>query len=67
MMEVQRSTLEMAGSSRLEQIRASLSGDKIGGDKAISDTPSSTADTASVSRLDEIRASLDKDKNSATG
>ncbi|CAM3206123.1 PspA/IM30 family protein [Stackebrandtia soli] len=64
MMEVQKSTIDMAGSSRLEQIRASLSGEKLGSqDKAIG----SSTDGASVSRLDEIRASLGKDKDSATG
>jgi phage shock protein A len=69
MLEVQKSTLELAGSSRLEQIRASLSGEKLGGDTsgAVSDKPASSADTASVSRLDEIRASLGKDKDAATG
>ncbi len=75
MMEVQKSSLEMAGSSRLEQIRASLSGDKLGGgeEKSVTDSaseqaPSQSSDPASVARLDEIRANLGgKDKDSATG
>ena len=75
MMEVQKSSMEMAGSSRLEQIRASLSGDKLGGgeEKAVTDSaseqaPSQSSDPASVARLDEIRANLGgKDKDSATG
>lgn len=71
MMEVQKSTVEMAGSSRLEQIRSSLSGEKLGASEtepaaSESDTAGSD-DTASVSRLDEIRASLGKDKDAATG
>ncbi len=31
MLEVQKSTLDMAGSSRLEQIRASMAGEQLGG------------------------------------
>ncbi|GAA2634802.1 PspA/IM30 family protein [Dactylosporangium fulvum] len=64
MLEVQRSTLDMAGSSRLDQIRASMAGEKLAG------TPESPAVTApaaqkdaSVARLDEIRASMNKDKS----
>lgn len=73
MMEVQKSTVDMAGSSRLEQIRASLQGDKLGSpssDAAVepgTGSSSSSSDPASVSRLDEIRASLGKDKDAATG
>lgn len=71
MMEVQKSTIDMAGSSRLEQIRASLQGEKLGSSSdsaAVEAGPSTTsADPASASRLDEIRASLGKDKDAATG
>ena len=31
MLEVQKATLDMAGSSRLEQIRASMAGEQLGG------------------------------------
>ena len=31
MLEIQKSTLDMAGSSRLEQIRASMAGEQLGG------------------------------------
>ena len=66
MLEVQKSTLDMAGSSRLEQIRASMAGEKLA---AAPEQPAVTggqADTtgqkqAGVARLDELRASL-KDK-----
>src|SRR3712207_218939 len=34
MLEVQKSSLDMAGSSRLEQIRASMAGEKLGGTPA---------------------------------
>ncbi|GLZ78658.1 phage shock protein A [Actinorhabdospora filicis] len=66
MLEVQKSTLDMAGSARLEQIRASLSGDKLA--PAVGAGPAAdTGPSASVSRLDEIRASIQKDKDASTG
>ena len=61
MLEVQKSSLDMAGSSRLEQIRASMAGDKLGAaptQPAVEQAPAS--DPASVARLDEIRASLNQ-------
>jgi phage shock protein A len=67
MLEVQKSTLDMAGASRLEQIRASMAGDQLA---AAPEKPAVTAGTgqkepsASVSRLDEIRANMAKDKAS---
>jgi hypothetical protein len=54
----------MAGSSRLEQIRASMAGEKLGGTPAqpaveqANTTPA--ADPASVARLDELRASMNQ-------
>jgi phage shock protein A len=70
MLEVQKSSLDMAGSSRLEQIRASMAGDQLGAapaqpavGSAASSAPAS--DPASVARLDEIRASM-KDKRGDT-
>jgi phage shock protein A len=68
MLEVQKSTLDMAGQSRLEQIRASLAGDQLAGGQqapavgAGSSAPATpAADPAGVAKLDEIRAGL-KDK-----
>jgi phage shock protein A len=61
MLEVQKSSLDLAGSSRLEQIRASMAGDKLGAaptQPAVEQAPAS--DPASVARLDEIRASLNQ-------
>jgi len=60
MLEVQKSSLDMAGSSRLEQIRASMAGEKLGGTPAQPAVESGppAADPASVARLDEIRASM---------
>jgi phage shock protein A len=60
MLEVQKSSLDMAGSSRLEQIRASMAGEQLGGapaQPAVESGPAA-ADPASVARLDEIRASM---------
>ena len=68
MLEVQKSTLDMAGQSRLEQIRASMAGEQLAGGQqapavgAGSSAPATpAADPAGVARLDEIRANM-KDK-----
>ncbi|GAB3801817.1 PspA/IM30 family protein [Micromonospora zhanjiangensis] len=65
MLEIQKSTLDMAGSSRLEQIRSSMAGEKLGAapSQPAVERAASSADSASVARLDEIRASLAKDKS----
>ncbi|HLL66981.1 MAG TPA: PspA/IM30 family protein [Micromonosporaceae bacterium] len=75
MLEVQKSTLDMAGSSRLDQIRASMAGDKLA---AAPEKPAVAAGTgaadgaaagqpdATVSRLDEIRANMAKEKTGET-
>jgi len=72
MLEVQKSSLDMAGASRLEQIRASMAGDQLGSGTsapaveqgASSGTPA--ADPASVARLDEIRASMNQKRGDTT-
>ena len=67
MLEVQKSSLDMAGSSRLEQIRASMSGEKLGsapGQPAVEQAP--TTDDASVARLDKIRASMNEKRGDTT-
>jgi phage shock protein A len=63
MLEVQKSSLDLAGASRLEQIRSSMAGEKLGGattQPAVEQPATPTADAASVARLDEIRASLNQ-------
>lgn len=68
MLEVQKSTLDMAGQSRLDQIRASMAGGQLAAapaSPAISTTGGSSAGDASVARLDEIRKSM-KDKTGDT-
>jgi len=70
MLEVQKSSLDMAGSSRLEQIRASMAGEKLGSGTATpaveggNATPA--ADPAGVARLDEIRANMNKTRGDTT-
>jgi len=68
---VQKSTLDMAGASRLDQIRASMAGEQLASAPPKPAVESGTASgtpaaggpkDASVSRLDEIRANLAKDK-----
>ncbi|MBB2942307.1 phage shock protein A [Actinoplanes lutulentus] len=62
MLEVQKSSLDLAGSSRLEQIRSSMAGEKLGGAAAqpAVEQNAPAADPASVARLDEIRASMNQ-------
>jgi phage shock protein A len=75
MLEVQKSTLDIAGASRLEQIRAGMSGGQVtaGPDRqAVGHGPADDqADTApppaAVSRLDELRASLKEKKTGDSG
>src|SRR3954451_24688944 len=66
MLEVQKSTLDMAGQSRLEQIRASISGDQLGAGPTApavtSGAASKSPGDASVARLDEIRRAVAKEK-----
>jgi phage shock protein A len=67
MLEVQKSSLDMAGSSRLEQIRASMAGEKLGASSSQPAVePPVSADPASVARLDEIRASLNQKRGDTT-
>jgi len=77
MLEVQKTTLDMAGSSRLDQIRASMAGEALGAGKtgpaigagASASAPASESAAgpgdASVARLDEIRRNM-KDKTGDT-
>ncbi|MFY1627294.1 PspA/IM30 family protein [Micromonospora sp. WMMD735] len=68
MLEIQKSTLDSAGSSRLEQIRASMAGDQLGGRQeqpAVqqqAQPAAPTADPAAAARLDELRASMSRDR-----
>lgn len=67
MLEIQKATLDSAGSSRLEQIRSSMAGEQLaarqerpGVEQA---APAPAADPAAAARLDEIRASMGRDRS----
>ncbi|MEH1054068.1 PspA/IM30 family protein [Micromonospora sp. CPCC 206171] len=67
MLEIQKSTLDSAGSSRLEQIRASMAGDQLGKQEQPAvqqqtQPAAPAADPAAAARLDEIRASMTRDR-----
>ncbi|MEU5787204.1 PspA/IM30 family protein [Micromonospora purpureochromogenes] len=71
MLEIQKSTLDSAGSSRLEQIRASMAGDQLGKQERpgvqqqtqpAAQPAAPAADPAAAARLDEIRASMTRDR-----
>jgi phage shock protein A len=69
MLEVQKSSLDLAGASRLEQIRSSMAGEKLGGtpaQPAVEQSTTPAADPASVARLDEIRASMNQKRGDTT-
>jgi phage shock protein A len=68
MLEVQKSSLDIAGSSRLEQIRASMAGEQLGGTSATPavEQAAPASDPASVARLDEIRASMNQKRGDTT-
>ena len=66
MLDVQKSTLDMAGASRLEQIRASMAGEQLTGSTSAPAVEGPKSTDATVSRLDEIRASLAKDKSTGS-
>ncbi len=72
MLEVQKSSLDMAGNARLEQIRASMAGEQLTAapaQQAVSSGPAgannsgSGADTPGVARLEQLRANMKKDGN----
>ncbi len=62
MLEVQKSTLDMAGSSRLDQIRASMAGEQLAAAPEQPAVEAGAAPADNVARLDEIRASMAKEK-----
>ncbi|MBO0817863.1 MAG: PspA/IM30 family protein [Actinobacteria bacterium] len=69
MLEVQKSSLDMAGNARLEQIRASMAGEQLTAAPAQAGDSSGaaaakTTDSASVARLEELRANMRKDGSS---
>jgi phage shock protein A len=79
MLEVQKSTLDVAGASRLEEIRASMGSDQLtaGSERqAVGQTPAgqpagapepTAPEQAAVTRLDELRASMAKKPQGGDG
>ncbi|GAB3646987.1 PspA/IM30 family protein [Glycomyces tarimensis] len=65
MLEVNRATRDMAGASRLEQIRASLEGEKLSGSDKSSTPAVESKESATNARLADIRASLSDDDGTA--
>ncbi|GIL25948.1 PspA/IM30 family protein [Actinocatenispora comari] len=69
MLEVQKSSLDMAGNARLEQIRASMAGEQLTSapaQKAVESGSAQAADaeqTAGVARLEQLRANMNKNGN----
>lgn len=61
MLEIQKASLDSAGSARLEQIRSSMAGDQLGGRQERPAVGQAT-DPAAAARLDEIRASMSRDR-----
>ncbi|MFC3505138.1 PspA/IM30 family protein [Micromonospora krabiensis] len=70
MLEIQKATLDSAGSARLEQIRASMAGEQLGAQQRAGveqqrtgEQPAGPAsDPAAAARLDEIRASMARER-----
>jgi phage shock protein A len=61
MLEVQKSTLDMAGASRLEQIRASMAGEQLAAAPTAPAVEAAPA-PAAAARLDEIRATMSRER-----
>ncbi|WP_229401175.1 PspA/IM30 family protein [Micromonospora okii] len=66
MLEIQKSSLDSAGSSRLEQIRASMAGEQLAGRQerpAVGqEQQAPAADPAAAARLDQLRASMGRER-----
>ncbi|MEV0004547.1 PspA/IM30 family protein [Micromonospora sp. NPDC050980] len=61
MLEIQKASLDSAGSARLEQIRSSMAGEQLGGRQERPAVGQPT-DPAAAAKLDEIRASMSRDR-----
>ncbi|MCZ7439086.1 PspA/IM30 family protein [Micromonospora sp. WMMC241] len=62
MLEIQKASLDSAGSARLDQIRSSMAGDQLGGRQERPAVGQQASDPAASARLDEIRASMSRDR-----
>jgi phage shock protein A len=67
MLEVQKSTLDMAGSSRLDQIRASMGGEKLAAPPVAAPTPIQNQTVADTPAVNPATATPAKDADTAKG
>ncbi|GAB3393795.1 PspA/IM30 family protein [Micromonospora halotolerans] len=61
MLEIQKASLDSAGSARLEQIRSSMAGEQLGS-RQERPAVGQPADPAAAARLDEIRANMSRER-----
>ncbi|MET7970716.1 PspA/IM30 family protein [Micromonospora sp. NPDC005305] len=61
MLEIQKATLDSAGSARLEQIRSSMAGEQLGGRQERPGV-AQPADPAAAARLEELRANMSRER-----
>lgn len=68
MLEIQKATIDSAGSARLEQIRSSMAGEQLGGGAAPrpavpqAEKSGPATDPTAAARLDELRASMARER-----
>ena len=67
MLEIQKATIDSAGSARLEQIRSSMAGEQLGGAAQRPAVPQAEKtgpanDPTAAARLDELRASMARER-----
>ncbi|MEU9823680.1 PspA/IM30 family protein [Micromonospora chersina] len=61
MLEIQKASLDSAGSARLEQIRSSMAGEQLGG-RQERPAVGQPADPEAAARLDQIRSSMSRER-----
>ncbi|MEV6372157.1 PspA/IM30 family protein [Micromonospora musae] len=63
MLEIQKASLDSAGSARLEQIRSSMAGEQLGAQRQSAEQSAPpAADPAASARLDELRATMARER-----
>ncbi|MEU5561758.1 PspA/IM30 family protein [Micromonospora musae] len=63
MLEIQKASLDSAGSARLEQIRSSMAGEQLGAQRQSAEQSAPPAsDPAAAARLDELRATMARER-----
>lgn len=62
MLEIQKATIDSAGSARLEQIRSSMAGEQLGAGAPQAEKAGPASDPTAAARLDELRASMARER-----